>query len=812
MDGSRPTEHSMNLAKQFNPTDTIPAETRARRESLRRAPIALFAAMLLAFASVGCSSQNGNDSLAGLPSASFEADVTSGLPGLTVQFTNSSTGDIDSYLWDFGNGITSTDPNPVGVVYTTAGTFDVSLTVSGARGSSTQTSDGFIEIADIPTAGFSCLSTQGFAPLTTTCVSSAVGATTTQWTFTNGTETVISSDESPVVTLTTAGVFDVTQTVTNVVGTDTVMGLIEVRPLTLSVTPVNGVGPGNATLSADTDGLTGLITWTVDGVFAGNVESLVYDFDAPGTYSIQFEFGSFSPPVSAVETFDYVVPYGVPAAGFSADVSEAAGPLLVTFADQSVGQIVKWNWDFGDGVTCVYPAPDGVPPDSPGVCDGESPTHTYGVIGRYDVELMVEGLAEDTNDPNLMDVTLQANAVTVTILDPSFEGQTATEEIAQGWRVLRADASPEAEHIALSSGRALRAGDAGMPTDGEKWAALDGLGTDGTDPVLTVENGIQADFILPTTATVLEFDYALLYSEPPAGLAVDAMTATVTDGVGQPVEITSAAANVENGAYSGGSTRYEQIDGGTTRVTIVRTASLDVAAAFPGPTANKVFTLTIRLTNARNSSRLPRAYVDAIRFTDTATAFTSSFSFSAPVTVVAGDTVDFVDETCLDPIGLGCEVPTSWRWDFDTRDSLFPPTSTGSALQDPSYAFTEGGVYDVTLLARNADQESLSMMQVDVIDAPVSIPVIDIVTKVIDDQLEVVWVVEVSGGSSSSDERDPIEGWSWDFGGLADTTGEGPEVLPFVVEIGQGGPLQIRLTVTTALGLVAEGTVDVTLE
>ena len=57
----------MNLAKQFDPTDTIQAETQARRASLRRAPIALFAAMLLAFASMGCSSQNGNDSLAGLP-------------------------------------------------------------------------------------------------------------------------------------------------------------------------------------------------------------------------------------------------------------------------------------------------------------------------------------------------------------------------------------------------------------------------------------------------------------------------------------------------------------------------------------------------------------------------------------------------------------------------------------------------------------------------------------------------------------------------------------------------------------------------
>jgi PKD repeat protein len=404
-----------------------------------------------------------------------------------------------------------------------------------------------------------------------------------------------------------------------------------------------------------------------------------------------------------------------------------------------------------------------------------------------------------------MDVTLQANAVTVTILDPSFEGQTATEEIAQGWRVLRADASPDAEHIALSRTEAAGA-DAGMPTDGDKWAALDGLGTDGTDPVLTVENGIQADFILPTTATVLEFDYALLYSEPPAGLVVDAMTATVTDGV-DTVEITSAAANVENGAYSGGSTRYEQIDGGTTRVTIVRTASLDVAAAFPSATANTVFTLTIRLTNAENSLRPPRAYVDAIRFTDTAPAFASSFS--APVTVVAGDTVDFLDETCVDPIGLGCEVPTSWRWDFDTRDSLFPPTSTGSALQDPSYEFTEGGLYDVTLLARNADQESLSMMQVDVIDAPASIPVIISVTK---DSGDDFWVVQVRGDSSTSDDRDEIVEWNWDFGGLAFSTVQGSVAVPLVIEIPQGGPLQIRLTVTTASGLVAEGTVDVVLE
>jgi hypothetical protein len=36
--------------------------------------------------------------------------------------------------------------------------------------------------------------------------------------------------------------------------------------------------------------------------------------------------------------------------------------------------------------------------------------------------------------------------------------------------------------------------------------------------------------------------------------------------------------------------------------------------------------------------------------------------------------------------------------------------------------------------------------------------------------------------------------------------------VPLVIKIPQGGPLQIRLTVTTASGLVAEGTVDVVLE
>ena len=44
--------------------------------------------------------------------AGFTAAPTEGVAPLTVTFTNSSTGDYTASLWDFGDGITSTQPSP----------------------------------------------------------------------------------------------------------------------------------------------------------------------------------------------------------------------------------------------------------------------------------------------------------------------------------------------------------------------------------------------------------------------------------------------------------------------------------------------------------------------------------------------------------------------------------------------------------------------------------------------------------------------------------------------------------------------------
>jgi PKD repeat protein len=59
----------------------------------------------------------------------FEASPTQGLVPLTVVFTNTTqpTTTITSYLWDFGDGVTSTLENPAHT-YTTTGYYNVSLT------------------------------------------------------------------------------------------------------------------------------------------------------------------------------------------------------------------------------------------------------------------------------------------------------------------------------------------------------------------------------------------------------------------------------------------------------------------------------------------------------------------------------------------------------------------------------------------------------------------------------------------------------------------------------------------------------------
>lgn len=81
---------------------------------------------------------NAADNTTEIPVASFSADITEGKVPLEVQFTDTSSGDPTSWLWDFGDGEISKSPN-ASYIYTEPGTFNVSLTVSNENGSNSVT-------------------------------------------------------------------------------------------------------------------------------------------------------------------------------------------------------------------------------------------------------------------------------------------------------------------------------------------------------------------------------------------------------------------------------------------------------------------------------------------------------------------------------------------------------------------------------------------------------------------------------------------------------------------------------------------------
>ncbi|NYT06079.1 MAG: PKD domain-containing protein, partial [Methanomicrobiales archaeon] len=87
-------------------------------------------------------------------SADFSADVTSGPAPLTVVFSDLSTGAPTSWSWEFGDGGSSADQNPVHV-YTVAGTYTVSLTVGNDLGGDTAVWDTAVAYDYITVSGSS---------------------------------------------------------------------------------------------------------------------------------------------------------------------------------------------------------------------------------------------------------------------------------------------------------------------------------------------------------------------------------------------------------------------------------------------------------------------------------------------------------------------------------------------------------------------------------------------------------------------------------------------------------------------------------
>ncbi len=152
------------------------------------------------------------------PSANFSNNVTSGYVPLYVQFTDYS-GNATGWSWNFGDGATSTQQNPLHI-FATAGTYTVSLTASNANGTSSTSAQIVVSAKPvIPVAAYTVSSTTGIAPLRITFTDKSTGSPNIWiWNFGDNTNSTI---KNPTHTYSKAGRYTVILTVTNSAGSNT---------------------------------------------------------------------------------------------------------------------------------------------------------------------------------------------------------------------------------------------------------------------------------------------------------------------------------------------------------------------------------------------------------------------------------------------------------------------------------------------------------------------------------------------------------------------------------------------------------------
>ncbi|TKC03381.1 PKD domain-containing protein [Pedobacter cryotolerans] len=148
------------------------------------------------FATNGCSEATTTETITVLaqPLVSFIAETTTGCIGLAVKFKNLSQDGV-SYLWDFGDGTTSTAFEPTHTYQGPANTYTVSLTAVNALGCpKTFAIPNYIRIVPPPRADFNIDPASIISiPLYTFKFTDAStnGAQTYKWTFGDGAESTL---------------------------------------------------------------------------------------------------------------------------------------------------------------------------------------------------------------------------------------------------------------------------------------------------------------------------------------------------------------------------------------------------------------------------------------------------------------------------------------------------------------------------------------------------------------------------------------------------------------------------------------------
>lgn len=225
------------------------------------------------------------------------AGFTSSIGGLTVNFTNSSSGG-SSYLWDFGDGNTSTSASPTHT-YAAGGTYTVCLTVSGPS----CPTDSICQVITV-SGGTGGLIADFSVSSNTICQGASIdfydqstGAPTSyQWTFQGGSPSNSTSANPTGITYNNAGTFDVTLVISNPSGSNSITktGHINVSGYPNAGFTHNVVGQA-VQFSDNSSNATNWL-WDFGDGNSSTQQSPTHTYLTQGTYTVCLTVGNISCP------------------------------------------------------------------------------------------------------------------------------------------------------------------------------------------------------------------------------------------------------------------------------------------------------------------------------------------------------------------------------------------------------------------------------------------------------------------------------------------------------------------------------------
>jgi len=220
--------------------------------------------------------------------ADFGATPTAGGAPLTVNFLDASDGEPITWSWDFGDGTTSTEQSPTHT-YTQVGTYNVTLTITDAKGgTSTRTLLNFVTVEALD-AEFRGTPSSGAAPLEVAFADMSLGDPTAwSWDFGDGTTSTFAN---PTHTYSTAGTYTVTLTVTDAHGatnTETRANYVTALPLTadFGASPTFGTAPLAVTFTDMSIGAPTAWSWSFGDGGTSAERNPTYTYVAPGVYTV----------------------------------------------------------------------------------------------------------------------------------------------------------------------------------------------------------------------------------------------------------------------------------------------------------------------------------------------------------------------------------------------------------------------------------------------------------------------------------------------------------------------------------------------